>query len=95
MHLIQAGGVFVYPMGGGVVSTGDSAKLVEDVSNLRSNCREIEELIRNALQSDASLAGVRETDLDLARNGNSLVVRDRISGKDLGQCEWLIKADLQ
>jgi hypothetical protein len=95
MHLVQADGVFVYPMGGGVVSTGDSARLVEDVSNLRSNCCELEELIRNELQSDTSLLGVQETDLELARDGNFLVVRDRISGKDLGRSEWLIKADLQ
>jgi hypothetical protein len=95
MHIVQAGGVFVYPMGGGVVSTGDSARMVEDVSNLRANCCELEELAQNMLKSDPTLAGVQETDLTLKRSGKFLMVSDQASGKDVMQCEWIMKADLQ
>jgi hypothetical protein len=95
MHIVQADGVFVYPMGGGVVSTGDSAKMVEDVSNLRANCRELEVLAQNMLKSDPTLAGVKEADLALKRSGKILVVSDQASGKDVMQCDWFIEADLQ
>ncbi len=94
MHLVQVDGKFVYPMGGGVVSTGDSATVVKDVSTLRTLCRELEDLVRKELE-DVDLAHVNEADLVLTRRGKFIVVRDHSAGKDLMQCEWFFKADLQ
>ena len=82
MHLVQVDGKFVYPMGGGVVSTGDSAAVVQDVSTLRTLCRELEDLVRKELE-EVNLAHVNEADLVLTRRGKFIVVRDQSAGERL------------
>jgi len=85
--MVEVDDVVYVPLGGGVMTSGDSMQVVRATIDLRGICRELENVTREI----NGLNQVSGDDFSLTRDGNKAVVTNTRTGQRICERNWSLR----
>lgn len=94
--LVQVDNSVYGPIGGGIMTSGESMLVMQSVIDLRRSCRQLEQVTTQMVSSELSRGNpLRGSDFRLTRKAAKAVVVEESEKLDLFSVDWLIRRDLQ
>ena len=94
--LIQVDQAVYAPIGGGIMMSGDSMRVIQTSIDIVRMCRQLEQLTVEFVRREASRSNsLPSSNFRLTRKGNRAIVMEESTKLDLFSIDWLISRDLQ